>query len=669
MQNFQPILCLFYPFLFAPDSKTLATGTRDTIRIWDIREAADEETAEITSTSEDYLSSQKDLKGHAGSVIGLDFNKENRLLASASKDKSVKVWDLKTGWDTLALKGHSGPVLSVSFTADDTKILTASLDSTIKIWDAASGGELSTVNIHEAAIYIPSVAVRIGSTVASGGKDKTIKIWDVHSKAENFLLKGHKSTVMSVCFSPDGKSLVSGSKDGEIKLWDMATGQELLSLQGHTGAVFDVKFSPDGQTIGSASKDSTIRLWNIQNSEIPSLLEGHLETVYCVSFSPDGNTLASSSRDGTVKLWDLQTETEITTKKIDSKSVYKVAFGTSGEYLAAAASNGSITLWEISRGPKFDYVSYLSGIELRNFSLHWKQDSSPSSYLNLSKDSHLSILQSGLPEEEIVEKLFYAYSKSNNWQSTLALFAQLPESKKGEAKEALSANLNLENHLAMDRSQMGVGHLYMQQLLEIGGIDEKDLELQYLDIKDKYMEKSLTLKTKQGPSSEQKNVANLMANLNRLLDSGLDKSAIQLADDFGAEIFAWIPSKGQEYTMISALDWLTNAQAISKSDPLKALQYCSRALLKDEEFVNSYVAPADSPWMEYALACAYGFRAGQTLSTSENSNKRDFNIVQAIGRLKLAKEKGWEDWNRLSLDRNFDSIRSDPQYQDFIAGQ
>jgi WD40 repeat protein len=80
---------------------------------------------------------------------------------------------------------------------------------------------------------------------------------------ERGTLKGHTAKVLSVAYSPDGKTLASGSIDQTIKLWDVATGKEQATLKGHTRYVASVAFSPDGKTLASGSEDRTIKLWDV----------------------------------------------------------------------------------------------------------------------------------------------------------------------------------------------------------------------------------------------------------------------------------------------------------------------------------------------------------------------------------------------------------------------
>ncbi|PSB42152.1 hypothetical protein C7B67_25675 [filamentous cyanobacterium Phorm 6] len=120
---------------------------------------------------------------------------------------------------------------------------------------------------------------------------------------EHNSLEGHSRSVISVAFSPDGKTLASASDDKTIKLWNLQTQKELKTLSGHSSVVISVAFSPDGKTLASASEDKTIKLWNLQTQKELKTLSGHSSLVISVAFSPDGKTLASASTDKTIKLW------------------------------------------------------------------------------------------------------------------------------------------------------------------------------------------------------------------------------------------------------------------------------------------------------------------------------------------------------------------------------
>ncbi|KAK6810873.1 hypothetical protein RU639_013594 [Aspergillus parasiticus] len=188
-----------------------------------------------------------------------------------------------------------------------------------------------------------------GRTLASGSDDATIKLWDTMTGTERQTLEGHSDSVNSVAFSPDGRTLASGSGDDTIKLWDTMTGTERQTLKGHSDSVNSVAFSPDGRTLASGSDDDTIKLWDTMTGTERQTLEGQSGFVISVAFSPDGRTLASGSRD-TIKLWDTMTGTERQTLKGHSDSVISVAFSPDGRTLASGSRDDTIKLWDTMTG-------------------------------------------------------------------------------------------------------------------------------------------------------------------------------------------------------------------------------------------------------------------------------------------------------------------------------
>ncbi|CAD8103768.1 unnamed protein product [Paramecium sonneborni] len=141
---------------------------------------------------------------------------------SVQADKSICLWDVKTGQQKFKLNGHSDQVYSVCFSPD-------------------------------------------GTTLASSSEDKSIRLWDVQEGKQKAQLDGHNSSeVYSLCFSPDGTTLASGSSDNSIRLWDVKTGSQKAKLDGHTSYVNSLCFSPEGNSLASGSNDSSIRLWEIK---------------------------------------------------------------------------------------------------------------------------------------------------------------------------------------------------------------------------------------------------------------------------------------------------------------------------------------------------------------------------------------------------------------------
>ena len=323
---------------FAPDGNTLASGSRDkTIKTWDAHSSE-------LQLSIDARGPGHKRKGHTESVRSVAFAPDGKTLASGSRDKTIKLWDAHGGETLRTLEGHTSLVRSVAFAPDGQTLASSSIDETIKLWDARSGEVLRTLEGHtDSVAFAPD-----GNTLASNTIwSNTVKLWDARSGKLLRTLEGHTEGVNSVAFAPDGNTLVSGSSDNTIKLWDARSGETLRTLEGHTSSVASVAFAPDGKTLASSSKDKTIKLWDVSSGELLRTLEGHTDSVWSVAFAPDGNTLASGSVDNTIKLWDARSGALLRTLEGHTSYVWSVAFAPDGNTLASGGKDKTVKLWRV----------------------------------------------------------------------------------------------------------------------------------------------------------------------------------------------------------------------------------------------------------------------------------------------------------------------------------
>jgi WD40 repeat protein len=192
-------------------------------------------------------------------VWSVAISPDGSRLAAGSR-RRVHVWDLRTGAQLWQAKvgGWPGRVRGVAFSSDGSRLATASDDKTARVWDATTGSQLLQVQ-HTKAVWGVAFSPD-GSRLATASFDKTARVWDAATGSQLFQVQ-HTKAVWGVAFSPDGSRLATASVDKTARVWDAATGSQLLQVQ-HTKAVWGVAFSPDGGRLGTASFDETARVWD-----------------------------------------------------------------------------------------------------------------------------------------------------------------------------------------------------------------------------------------------------------------------------------------------------------------------------------------------------------------------------------------------------------------------
>ena len=255
------------------------------------------------------------------------------MFASASKSKTIRLWDILTGKQRATLNGHTDVIHKFTFSPDGTMLASSSSDKTVYIWDVQSGEVLRRLVGHTDAVN-KLVFSPDGESLAIGSKE--IIVWNTMTGRKRYAVEGPAS----IAFSKDGKTLVTGDK-WEIHLWDALTGKHKKTLSGHLDKSWRLAFTPDGKYLISSGE--TVQLWDANTGKNLSTLSEKFG-IWTLAFSADGLILAGT-RGGTIEFWDIPLHQHIATRRGHSESVSSFDISPKDRTIASASYDGTIVLW------------------------------------------------------------------------------------------------------------------------------------------------------------------------------------------------------------------------------------------------------------------------------------------------------------------------------------
>jgi WD40 repeat protein len=272
------------------------------------------------------------IAAHGDRIYAIALSPDGTLLASGSRDGSVRLWSFPSGAPRSTLLEGRSAVGALAF-SPDSRVLAASDEAgAIHLWSLPEGSPLGRLTGHTQ--WVTGLAFSPdGRTLASCSGDRTVRLWTVATRTVRATLRGHTSTVFAVAFTPDGRTVLSGSADRTIRLWTVSTGAAAGSLSGPTREVFTLAVTPDGRTVLSGSSDG-LRFWSLADRRLLGTTEAHVESL---ALPAGGTFVAAGLFDAEARLYSVPDGRELARLWTPGRSV-KVVLSRDGRWLAAAAA-------------------------------------------------------------------------------------------------------------------------------------------------------------------------------------------------------------------------------------------------------------------------------------------------------------------------------------------
>ncbi|MCA9158115.1 MAG: protein kinase, partial [Planctomycetales bacterium] len=288
-----------------------------------------------------------------GQLDDVCWSPDDSQLATASRDRTIRLWDLATGKLLRRLNGHTDFVSSIDWRSTGIQLASVGRDKTLRVWSAKLEDQDRVIwddqmYRTEFVAWNPN-----GSSVAVCGNDNNIELHDPETGSVSQVLRRHTKFCTALSWNPSGNLLASGSRDQTVVIWEASSGAVKLQFLGHrqahqgqTNIVHALCWSPDGKYVVSGSHAGRIFVWQPQNGEVVTEFNEHRAIVQCVHWHPTSELVISSSHIGKILIWEPLTGKTVAELSVGDRPILAVCWSPDGQLFAAASDEGIVRIWD-----------------------------------------------------------------------------------------------------------------------------------------------------------------------------------------------------------------------------------------------------------------------------------------------------------------------------------
>jgi len=359
-----------------PDEKYAITGGNG-IRVWDLQDGAEVIEWEGYSSNDQQTTSMS----HDGKYFVSAYVDE-----PGTPVRSMRIWDIHTHELVSTLQGHTEEIYTIVFSLDSTRVISSSRDRTVRIWDVKTGKQLfrldasasyrhllpdgyrmvystggqtaevcridrnsgSSENEYHSNSIMQITSIPNSNKFVAAAADNNLSVWDTIEPFLTTKLEGHTESVKACTVTPDGAGIFSASLDTTVRVWNPVIGTCWATLEGHTDGILSIVLSRSGDRAVTGSIDKTARVWNMVTGECLHILSGHYGFVSCAAITPDERIVITGSQDGWLRIYDLAHPEEFQILKNHKGSINALLLTPDGRRFITASVDQTVRIWDVN---------------------------------------------------------------------------------------------------------------------------------------------------------------------------------------------------------------------------------------------------------------------------------------------------------------------------------